>query len=157
MGMRVIAVDAGDAKRELCLKLGAEQFLDFTTVSDLPAEVTRITTYGAHGAIVFSSSRTSYEQAPHMMRPRGTVVCIGLPSDPATIAGASPLVMCAKSLHIVGSVVGTLKEVEEALDFTARGLVRPILTHGVLEDIERFCDEIRKGNLPGRAVIKMDA
>lgn len=30
MGMRVIAIDGGDAKRELCMKLGAEAFIDFT-------------------------------------------------------------------------------------------------------------------------------
>jgi len=31
--------------------------------------------------------------------------------------------MALKKLNVVGSVVGTLKDVEEALDFTARGLV----------------------------------
>lgn len=35
MGMRVIAVDGGDAKKDLCLKLGAEHFIDFTTVRSL--------------------------------------------------------------------------------------------------------------------------
>ena len=39
------------------------------------------------------------------------------------MAGAPPLMLALKRLQIVGSVVGTLKDVEEALDFTARGLV----------------------------------
>ena len=30
MGMRAIAIDGGDAKRDLCLKMGAEEFVDFT-------------------------------------------------------------------------------------------------------------------------------
>lgn len=34
MGMRVIAVDGGDAKRQLCLELGAEHYIDFTAVSN---------------------------------------------------------------------------------------------------------------------------
>lgn len=44
-----------------------------------------------------------------------------------------------RKLNIVGSVVGTLKDVEEALAFTARGLVHPILTKGTLHDVDQFC------------------
>jgi len=47
--MRVIAIDGGDAKRDLCKKLGAEHFIDYTTSKDIPAEVMKLTTYGAHG------------------------------------------------------------------------------------------------------------
>lgn len=43
----------------------------------------------------------------------------------------------------------------QCLDFTARGLVHPILTHGGLEDIDRFCDDLDAGKLVGRAVIKV--
>lgn len=157
MGMRVIAIDGGDAKRDLCLSLGAEQFIDFTSSSDIGAEVMKITSYGAHGVIVFSATRSGYEQAPHLLRPGGTMVCVGLPTDPTVMAGASPFVVVMKKLNIVGSVVGTLKEAEEALDFTARGLVKPILTHGGLEDINRFCDDMKAGKLKGRAVIKIAA
>ena len=48
---------------------------------------------------------------------------MALPKEPTIIAGALPLMLVWKRLQIVGSVVGTLKDVEEALDFTARGLV----------------------------------
>jgi propanol-preferring alcohol dehydrogenase len=37
MGMRVIAVDGGDAKRQFCLDLGAEHYLDFAAVSSIIA------------------------------------------------------------------------------------------------------------------------
>ncbi|TKA62228.1 hypothetical protein B0A49_10093 [Cryomyces minteri] len=67
------------------------------------------------------------------------MVAVGLPKDTSTIAGAPPLVLCLRKLNIVGSVTGTLKDVEEALDFTARGLVHPILTKGTLEDVDKFC------------------
>lgn len=113
MGMRVIAIDGGDAKRDLCLKLGAEKFVDFTTTKDIAEEITKITAYGAHGVIVFSATKAGYEQAPHLLRPGGTMVCVGLPKDPTVIAGANPIMMCMKKLSVVGSVVGTLKDVEE--------------------------------------------
>jgi D-arabinose 1-dehydrogenase-like Zn-dependent alcohol dehydrogenase len=113
MGMRVIAIDGGDAKRDLCLSLGAEKFIDFTTCSDITSEIMKITSYGAHGVIVFSATKAGYEQAPHLLRPNGTMVCVGLPKDDTIIAGAMPIMMCLKKLNIVGSVVGTLKDVEE--------------------------------------------
>lgn len=53
MGMRVIAVDGGEEKEKLCKKLGAEQFIDFTTCKDIPAEVMRITTYGGKYRYLF--------------------------------------------------------------------------------------------------------
>jgi propanol-preferring alcohol dehydrogenase len=157
MGMRVIAIDGGAAKRDLCLSLGAEQFIDYTTSSDITSEVMKITTYGAQGVIVFAATKAGYDQAPNLLRPNGTMVCVGLPKDASVIAGASPMMMCLKRLNIVGSVVGTLKDVEEALEFTARGLVKPILTHGGLEDINRFCEDMNAGKLAGRAVIKIAA
>lgn len=115
----------------------------------------RITTYGAHGVVVTAASKEGYEQAPHLLRPGGTMVAVGLPKDPTVVAGASPLMMVLRKLNIVGSVVGTLKDVEEALDFTARGLVHPILTVGKLEDLNRFCGDMIAGKLLGRAVVKI--
>lgn len=113
MGMRVIAVDGGDAKRDLCLKLGAEKYIDFTATKDIPAEVMSITTYGAHGAVITAATKAAYELGPQVLRPGGTMVCVGLPKDASVVAGAAPVLMCLKRLNVVGSVVGTLKDVEE--------------------------------------------
>jgi alcohol dehydrogenase, propanol-preferring len=53
MGMRPIAIDGGEAKKKLCMEMGAEAFVDFTQVKDVPAEVVRIADgIGAHGVLV---------------------------------------------------------------------------------------------------------
>jgi propanol-preferring alcohol dehydrogenase len=122
MGMRVIAIDGGDAKCDLCLSFGAEKFIDFMTCSDITSEVMKITTYGAHGVIVFAATKTGYEQAPHLLRPSGTMVCVGLPKDDSVVAGAIPILMCLKKLNVVGSVVGTLDDVKEMSLLTNTGL-----------------------------------
>jgi propanol-preferring alcohol dehydrogenase len=57
MGMRVIAVNGGDEKRDLCKRLGAEAFTDFTTTKDIIAEIMRITTYRAHGVLVAAATK----------------------------------------------------------------------------------------------------
>lgn len=155
MGMRIIAVDGGDDKGKLCKDLGAEEYIDFTQVKDIPGEVARITTYGAHGAVVYAASREGYGAAPSCLRPGGTMVAVGLPKETDVLAGAPPVLLAMKRLNIVGSVVGTLKDVEECLEFTSRGLVHPILTKGTLNDIDKFCDMMGAGKLPGRAVLKV--
>ncbi|KAF1351818.1 alcohol dehydrogenase [Delphinella strobiligena] len=155
MGMRVIAIDGGKEKEELCRRLGAEEFIDFTTCKDVIAEVMRITIYGAHGVLVTAASKEGYASAPMMLRPGGTMVAVGLPTSPNILAGAPPIVLCMRKLNIVGSVVGTLKDVEEALAFTARGLVHPILTKGTLHDVDQFCQLLKAGKLSGRAVVKV--
>ena len=57
--------------------------------------------------------------------------------------------------RIQGSTTGTLKDVDEALEFTSRGLVHPILTKGTLEDVDKFCQMMAEGSLRGRAVLKV--
>lgn len=121
--MRVIAIDTGATKKDLCLQLGAEHFLDFMTTPDLPAVVLRFTKYGAHGIIVTAATQQAYESAPKMLRAGGTAVSVGLPADASVVAGAPPSVLAVRRLRIVGSNVGSAKDVEEALDFTVRGLV----------------------------------
>lgn len=168
--MRVIAVDGGEEKRKLCIDLGAEAYLDFLTTKDIPTEVKKLTTYGAQAVLVTASSKSAYDTAPSMLRPGGTVVVVGLPSGDC-IVGAHPGRMVSFRLNIVGSVVGTLKDVEEALDFTARGLVtvgelirnfwsrtdehQPIVTKGKLENIDEYIQKLKKGQLAGRAVLEV--
>lgn len=123
MGMRVIAIDGGDHKRDLCLKLGAEFFLDFTTTDNLATEIMKITKHGAHGVIVTAATKEAYASAPTFIRPNGTIVAVGMPKDPSILAGAPPMLVALRRLNIVGSVVGNLKEVDDALDFAKRGLV----------------------------------
>lgn len=123
MGMRVIAIDGGDQKRDLCQRLGAEVFIDFKVTKDIAAEIRKVTTYGAHGVVVTAATREAYASAPSFLRPNGTVVVVGMPQDATIIAGAPPITMVMNRLNVVGSLVGSLKDVEEALDFTARDLV----------------------------------
>lgn len=93
MGMRIIAVDGGSDKEKLCKSLGAELYIDYTQEKDIPAKVTELTTYGAHGVIVFAAAKASYEMAPNLCRPGGTVVAVGLPVSTDVVCGAPPIQM----------------------------------------------------------------
>jgi len=125
---------------------GRRPFINFRICEDVVAEVMRITAHGAHGVIVTAASGEGYTTTPLILRPAGTMVCVGIPNDPTVIAGAPPIVIVLRKLNVVGTVVGTLKDAEEALDFTARGLVYSIFKKGTLENLDSFCELIQTGN-----------
>ena len=53
MGMRPIVVDSSREKEALSTRVGAEAFIDFRKVSDVPAKVREIAGgVGAHGVLV---------------------------------------------------------------------------------------------------------
>lgn len=63
MGFRVLAIDSGDEKKEMCAKLGAEEFVDFIK-EDVIASVKKHTGgLGAHAVILLAVSEKPFQQA----------------------------------------------------------------------------------------------
>jgi propanol-preferring alcohol dehydrogenase len=81
-GLRVIAIDTGDEKKELCLRLGAEKWIDFRESKDLVKDIRDITDgLGAHAAIVTAANGAAYQQAVDYLRSGGTLMAVGLPGE----------------------------------------------------------------------------
>ena len=63
MGLRIIAVDAGDEKKEMTAKLGASKFVDFSKSSDVVKDVQAATEDGrSSGMILLSYSMLMSKQ-----------------------------------------------------------------------------------------------
>ncbi|KAI4131872.1 MAG: hypothetical protein LQ347_002789 [Umbilicaria vellea] len=154
MDMRVIAIDGGAEKEVLGKNLGAEHYIGFTTEKDIVAKVRDITTLGAHGIIVLAASKSGYDAVPRFLRVGSTVVAVGLPKGEFSV-GATPFRLVLGKLNIMGSVTGTLNDVDEALEFNARGLVKPILVRGSMRDINHLSEQMLAGKVFGRAVIDL--
>ena len=57
MGLRVVVVDTGAERKAMCMKHGAEHFVDFKEVEDPAAEVVKLTGgIGAHAVYVTGKS-----------------------------------------------------------------------------------------------------
>ncbi|EIW85860.1 mannitol-1-phosphate dehydrogenase M1PDH1 [Coniophora puteana RWD-64-598 SS2] len=152
MGLRVIAIDAGDAKRDFCLSLGAEHFIDFRESIDLVQDVIEATDGGPHAALVTAGGSFPYEQALVYLRPSGTLVAVGQGSDDAIKAPFALLV--GKRLKIVGSALGTRQDAIEALDLVARGKVVTQYTTRPLEDVDSVFEDLAAGKVTGRVVLQ---
>lgn len=148
----MIAIDTGEPKRKLCIDLGATCFLDYKT-DDIVASVKKLTKdYGVHGAICLASSKAGYTQALSLVRNLGTLVCVGLGMDDLPI---SPFQLVIRGINIIGSSVGTEKEMDELLDMAARGDIKPIVEVFDFGDLDEVLQKLQKNEISGRAVVTL--
>jgi alcohol dehydrogenase, propanol-preferring len=153
MGLRVAAVDVADDKLELARSLGAE--LTINGASTDPATALQEKIGGTHAAVVTAVAPRAFEQAVLMLRPGGTVAYIGLPGGKADEIRASISAIVNGELSVRGSNVGTRQDLDEAVAFAARGLVKATIRTVALEEINAVLDEMRKGRIVGRVVLKL--
>ena len=148
MGLHVAAVDIDDAKLALATASGADFIVNAATED--PVARIRKEIGGGHGVLVTAVSRTAFAQALGMVRPRGTLALVGLPPGDFPV----PIFdVVLKRITIRGSIVGTRKDLAEALAFAAEGKVAAHVHSRPLEDINHIFDEMRRGEIDGRVVV----
>ena len=85
------------------------------------------------------------------VRPRGTVVCIGLPAGAFLKAPVFESVV--RMITIKGSYVGNRRDTAEAIEFYRQGLIKaPFKTVG-LSELPKVFDMMHKGQIAGRYVL----
>jgi alcohol dehydrogenase, propanol-preferring len=150
MGFHVIAVDVDDAKLRLAKELGADMVINAATQD--PAQEAQRAVRGAHGVLVTAVSRSAFSQALGMLHKRGTMSLVGLPPGDFALP-IFDVVLNAKTVR--GSIVGTRKDLQEALEFAGEGKVRTIFTESRLDNINAVFDRMRKGDIEGRVVMRI--
>ncbi|KAL6863270.1 hypothetical protein ACO1O0_003517 [Amphichorda felina] len=153
-GFRAIVVDVGDAKRELSLEMGADDFVDIQKVSDPVAEVARLTNGGAHG--VFVTAPPAYKNALDYIGSRvgGVVMCIGLPAaGSGNTIQANPGLLVLKHLSIKGSLVGTREDTNAVLKFAERGLIKPFSQSIRLDELPEKVQAMKEGKPMKKLVV----
>jgi alcohol dehydrogenase, propanol-preferring len=151
MGLHVVALDVTDDKLALARTLGADVAVNAKS-PDAVEQVVKATNGGAHGVLVTAVSPPAFAQAINLARRRGTVSLVGLPPGdfPTPIFD-----VVLKRLTIRGSIVGTRKDLAEALAFAADGKVRSHIHQARLEDVNVILANLRAGTVDGRMVITM--
>ncbi|OJJ46728.1 hypothetical protein ASPZODRAFT_16479 [Penicilliopsis zonata CBS 506.65] len=153
-GLKVIAVDSGEKKKQLCLSLGASKFLDYRA-DDVESEVKALTAgLGAHAVICTANSESAYMQSMRMLRRLGVLVCVGIPNVPFRLP-ATPFDMIVKGLTIVGNSAGTAKEMAELMEMAVAGDVKAHIEVFDLSMINEVFDRLEAAAIDGRAVLKI--
>ena len=144
LGAEIIAVDVSERKLELARTLGATSGLNISStnvIKELRAKG------GVHVALVTSAAKAAYDVAFSCLRPTGTLLVVGLPSENLCFP---PILMSAKEVHIRASAVGTRQDVREVLAMASEGKIRCQVTPRPLAHANEVLDELRHGQVAGR-------
>jgi alcohol dehydrogenase, propanol-preferring len=151
MGMLVVAIDVSADKLELARASGADAVVD-ATEADAAEQVCRLTGGGAHGVLVTAPSQPAFRQSIAMARRKGTVSLVGLPPGdfPTPIFD-----VVLKRITIRGSIVGTRRDLDEAIAFAANGQVHARIRREPLEAINDVFARLSAGQIEGRVVLAL--
>ena len=145
----VVAVDINQDKLDLAKEVGADLIVNGHDIEDVPAYIQE-KTGGCHGVVVSAVSKVAFNQAVDSVRAGGTVVAVGLPSEYMELSIVKAVL---DGIRIVGSLVGTRKDLEEAFAFGAQGLVVPIVEKVPVDSAPQVFDDMEHGRIQGRKVL----
>ena len=149
MGLKVVALDIAEDKLKLARDSGADHAVNALS-ADAVESVLRATGGGAHGILVTAVSTAAFAQALKMVRRKGTISLVGLPPGefPTPIFD-----VVLKRITVRGSIVGTRRDLDEAIAFAAEGKVRAEITKAPLADINAIFERMKAGKIDGRMVL----
>ena len=150
MGLNVAAVDIDDDKLAFAKRLGASVTANAKQVD--PAQLFQESFGGAHGVLVTAVSPKAFEQAIGTLRRGGTMVLNGLPPGKFDL---SIFNMVLDGITVRGSIVGTRKDLQEALDFAGRNKVKASVAVEPLSNINDIFARMHAGKIEGRIVVDM--
>ena len=145
---KVIAVDINEQQLALASSMGADLVIN-SREQDAQALIQE-KCGGAHAAVVTAVAKSAFQSAVFSVRAGAKVVAIGLPPD--SMALDIPRLVL-DGIQVVGSLVGTRKDLAEAFQFAAEGKVTPKVALRPIEEINTIFDEMQAGKISGRVVI----
>ena len=151
MGLHVAAIDVADDKLQLAKSLGADLIVN-AKEQDPGAFLKKETGGGMHGVLVTAPSQIAFSQGVSALRRKGTIALNGLPK------GSFDLNIFETVLNrytVRGSIVGTRKDMQEAIEFAVDGKVKATIHTTQLDNINQVFDDMKKGEIEGRVVLQI--
>jgi len=148
MGLHVAAIDVSDDKLQLARSLGAEVTVNARQQD--PGSYLHKMTGGMHGVLVTAPSPIAFKQGLSALRRKGTISLNGLPPGDFDL----PIFETVLNGYTVrGSIVGTRKDMQEAVAFAIEGKVKATVHAAKMENINSVFDDMKKGEIDGRIVL----
>lgn len=149
-GATVVAVDINDEKLALATELGADHVINALT-EDPVAAIKALG--GAHAAISVAVAPRAFEQAFGSLRRGGTLVFVALPADNLVSLPIFETVL--NGITVLGSIVGTRKDLAEVYAIHAQGRTRVIRETRRLDEVNECFEEVEKGEVKARIVFDL--
>jgi len=153
LGLQVIVVDISKEKLKVASEMGAKATIN-ANIGNIPEEVKKATNgEGVDIALEFVGRSKTIENAFKSLRKQGSLVFIGYTKDCFTL---SPLELIISQLSVKGSVAYTKEDLINVVKLAEEQKIKPIISKTFnIHDTNNALQEIAKGNIMGRAVIKL--
>lgn len=150
MGMRVAGVGRGSDKMSYLTNLGCEVVVD-NKEANYVSKLSELTG-GVHGALILAPSTQATSEAVNYIRKRGVIVQVAAPAGEFTVNIPA---MIVKIPTITASASGTRQDLNEALDFAARGKAKCDVAVRKFSEVNAALDDLKSGRVKGRLVLIM--
>ncbi|MDX8362096.1 alcohol dehydrogenase AdhP [Cytobacillus sp. IB215316] len=150
MGFKVVAVDTFSEKLDLAKELGADDTVN--PLDEDSAEYIQREFGGVQASVCTAVSKKAFDEAYRAVKRGGKCVAVGLPPEMIEIPIFDTVL---NAVSVVGSIVGTRKDLQEALQFAADGKVKTTVTKAKLEDINEIFADLEAGKINGRVVMEI--
>jgi len=149
VGGSVIGVDVEESKLALARRLGADHTVNARETDPVKAIQDL---GGADVAIALAATPRSFEQAFQSLRRGGRLICVALPADGTMSIPIFDTVL--KGISVIGSIVGTRKDLTEVFDLHAAGRTEVVAESRKLDQVNDAIDEVLSGHVPARLVFE---
>jgi alcohol dehydrogenase, propanol-preferring len=149
----IVALDIDERKLDLARKLEADYVVN-TRNEDAASRIAELTHgRGLDAVIDFVGNGRTAELGLANIAKRGRLVLVGLAGGTLEL----PLVIAInKALKVIGNFTGSPRDLQQIIDMLRRGQIKPPAARGFpLEDANLALHELEKGNIEGRAVLKL--
>jgi alcohol dehydrogenase, propanol-preferring len=152
-GARVVAAERTQAKRDWARLLGAAETVESADIAKAVRDITK--GRGVDCVLDIVGTEETMAAAIDSVGAGGRIAVVGYTPDSFTLSGKR---LAQNELEVIGTRAGSRAELTVALNFTATGRIRSIVTdRDALADVNEALAKLRDGNVLGRLVLDVAA
>src|SRR5215207_8681759 len=151
MGFQTVAINRGNDKEQLALKLGAHHYID-ATAQDVVAELQKLG--GASLILATAPNAQAISALVDGLAPDGKLLVPAAPAEPLTI---NMLSLIMRRSSVAGWYSGTARDSQDTLEFSALSGVHPMIEKYALERVAEAYEQMHTGRVRFRVVLTFNA
>ncbi|MEG9431904.1 NAD(P)-dependent alcohol dehydrogenase [Terriglobus sp. ADX1] len=146
MGAEVTAITPDETKREVAFELGAKNVLISTNAEEMQK-------YSGYFHHILGTAPDSYDVTPYLglLRRRGNITVMAM-LGPFT-GTLNNFSLASRGLSLAGSMIGSIAETQEVLNFCAEHGIRSRIELIKMEDINKAMERLKRSDVRFRFVI----
>ncbi|KAK4545755.1 hypothetical protein LTR36_002709 [Oleoguttula mirabilis] len=153
---RILVVDRRQESIDEAIKLGIPAEDAFCTSDPDVKKIEQVV--AEQGILVdttidFAGAEATILSTQLTVRPAGQMVIVGLLAKQAPLM---PMAVVMKAITIKGSYSGTIESFHECLELMAKGVVKPTIETGSIEDLPKVLKDLDEGKIKSRMVLLPD-